>query len=316
MPDRLVYYSLTLPPGEVRPDLVWQLAASVRTLRAHNTEVPIVLFVHGGASELAEVCARHGVALVEQGPYERRLAELCPAGWQALARYPLLHKFLNFGVLAELDCAQVLYCDCDTIFFDDVERLFDRYARADLAAREEALSRRSPFGYDPGFVDEELLARIAAHEGLEFVPPFNLGVVLFGNGVASRLAGLEPLFVSYAWRLATWMGRHPAVGAAAAYGEFAGAADARALAGAEDRARALPFPSHNRWILDEVALWLSLGAVPGLRSADFHPADVAQNGEFAASDPVAAGWVLCHYYSQNMGRIEAWLRRSEATAAA
>ena len=317
MPDRLVYYSLALPSGDPRPDLIWQFATSIRSLRAHNANVPVALFLHGSMpGELARECSAYGVTVWDQGPYERRLAELCPAGWPALVKYPLLHKFLNFGALSGTACSEVLYCDCDTVFFDDVALLFDRYAGAELVAREEVLTSRSPFGADPDFVDESLLARIAASDGAAAIPPFNLGVVLFGEDSWRRSATLDRVLVDYAWRFATWMGRHPANGAAAQYGEFAGAEEARRLAGPGDLARALPFPSCNRWILDEVALWLTLGHLPGIRTVDFHPSDVAQNGEFAASDPASAGWIVCHYYTQNMGRIAAWLGREEARRAA
>ena len=41
----------------------------------------------------------------------------------------------------------------------------------------------------------------------------------------------------------------------------------------------LPFPSSNPWILDEVALWLTLGQIPGLTHGSFCREDVRQDGE-------------------------------------
>ena len=70
--------------------------------------------------------------------------------------------------------------------------------------------------------------------------------------------------------------------------------------GREDLDRALPYPSANRWILDQVALWLTLGHIPGLTYGDFSPRDVLQNGEFQYRKLEQSGWVLCHYYTQNM----------------
>jgi hypothetical protein len=281
--DRLVHYSLALPPHEPRPDLVRQLGTSLGTLRAHNREIPVALFAHGAMPrEVAALCHEHDVMVHQQGGYEERLAALCPAGGEALAAYPLLHKFLNFRELARTGASQILFCDCDTVFFTDVAALFDRYGEADVVAREEVHSSRSIHGVDRTFIDEPLLARLAAADGAAVVPPFNLGVVLFNHDIWRALAPLDELIVDYAWRF---------------------------MAGA------LPFPSTNWWILDEVALWLALGHVPGVRTADFHPGDVAQNGEFARSDPRSAGWILCHYYSQNMGRIDAWLAGERAAAA-
>jgi hypothetical protein len=315
--DRLVHYSLSLPREDPRPDLLRQFGASVRTLREHNRDIPVALFLHGAMpAELAAICSEHDVLVHDQGPYEHRLAALCPVGWPALVPYPLLHKFLNMRELAATGASQVLCCDCDTVFADDVAALFDRYRGPDVVAREEVHSGRSAYGVDREFIDEPLLARLAASAGAVAIPPFNLGVVLLNNGVTGRLAALDALLVDYAWRFVCWMAQHPARGAAAAFGEFKGSAAARAVAGSGDLARALPYPSVNRWILDEVALWLALGHVAGLVRADFDPGDVAQNGEFAGSDPGSAGWIVCHYYSQNMGRIDAWMQREPTPAAA
>jgi len=314
---RLVHYSISLEPGEHRPDLIGQLDAAATTLREHNPHIPAVVFLYGALTpDLATVCRDHGLMVHEQGPYEQRLAELCPDGWPALARYPLLHRFLNFAELAQAGAEQALYLDCDTLVLDDVELLFDRYADADVAAREEVHTSRNHHGTDRAFVDEPLLARLAQAEGAVAIPPFNLGVVLFGRGVVATLAAYEALFVDYAWRFAVWTAQHPVDGASAAFGEFLGAAEAAAVTTPGALARALPYPSTNRWILDEVALWMTLGHVPGLRVADIDRGDLAENGEFSAAHPTGASWVLCHYYSQNAGRIAAWLREHRAHGAA
>ena len=316
-PSRLVQYSLVLERDDWRPDLIWQFATSIRTLRENNRRIPVVLFLYGGLTpELAAVCHEHRVMVHDQGRYEHRLAMLCPRGWPALARYPLLHKLMNFRELAAVDPSQVLCCDCDTIFLGDVEVLFDRYAGPDVVAREEVHSGRSAYGVDRSFIDEPLLGRLAAHDGIAPAPPFNLGVVLLNNHVWRRLVPLDALFVDYAWRFVTWMGQHPATGDAERYGEFLGAVEARSRSGPADLARALPYPSVNRWILDEVACWLTLGHLPGLRFADFRRDDVAQNGEFATSDLRSAPWIVCHYYSQNLRRIDAWMRHERYETAA
>jgi hypothetical protein len=41
----------------------------------------------------------------------------------------------------------------------------------------------------------------------------------------------------------------------------------------------LPFPSRNPWIVDQVALWLTLGQIPGLTHGHFRPEHVGQGGE-------------------------------------
>jgi hypothetical protein len=248
--------------------------------------------------------------VAEQGPYGDRLAALSPQSGTAMARYPLLHKNLNFAELAAAGAQQVLCCDLDTIFFTDVEALFDRYAGADVVAREEVHSSRSIHGADRALIDEPLLEQLAHHVGRAVVPPINLGVVLYNHGVVGRLTAIMSTLVDDAWRLLTGLtvrefpNSHVAGGAT-----FPWMDDVRRRASDADRQRALPFPSNNGWIVDEVAWWLALGSLPGLTRADFDARDVAQNGEVLDTPRDRATWALCHYYSNNLTRVVEWLQR-------
>ncbi len=307
--DRLVFYSLVCDEAR-RAEHAVQFELSVSSLRATSGTIPVVLFVHGPlAPEIARLCSRHGVMVAMQGAYRDRLAALCPRGADALARYPVLHKSLNFAELAAAGVCQALCCDLDTIFRRDVAHLFDRYRGDDVVAREEALSARSPHGADPTFIDEALLARIAAHLGRRATPPFNLGVVLYNNGVVARLAAIMPTFVDDVWRLITGVAFDDSR-AEPAWVEHSSPwlAATRAIARRDDVERALPFPSSNGWIAEEVAWWLALGAVPGLSYGDFSPHDVAQNGEVLGTPLDRSPWTLCHYYSHNLAQVTEWLR--------
>ena len=317
--DKLVCYSLFAPPDEPRPDLLRQLVTSVQTLRQYNRTVPVALFVQGGAPpELPPSLAPYDVRLCAQEPYAARLARLCPAGWPALAHYPLLHKFLNFAAVARLGPRQALFLDCDTLFFDDVARLFDGYAEAHCYAREEPTCARSHYGYDPDYLDEGALASLAAAAGVQPLPPFNLGVVLFNHGIWPALAAIEGAFVDYAWRLLVWLAANPSEERSARYGEMKPVQLLRQhldwLAASGELRRALPFPSANEWILDQVALWLALGRLDGLTYGDLWREHALQNGECLAHDGPRPDWVLCHYYSQNMSRMEQWLLQTAAPA--
>jgi hypothetical protein len=55
----------------------------------------------------------------------------------------------------------------------------------------------------------------------------------------------------------------------------------------------LPFPSRNPWIVEQVALWLTLGQIPGLTHARFSPEHVKQGGEQAGSDK---NEIVYHYF--------------------
>ena len=312
---RLVHYSISLADGEQRPELIAQLDASAGTLREHNPGIPAAVFLYGSLSaDLAAVCRSHGLMVQEQGPYERRLAELCPAGWPALARYPLLHRFLNFRELAarRRDPGALPRLRHDLL----------RRRRAPvrpLRGRRRRRARGGPHEPQPARRRPRLRRRAAAGAARgrrgggrdPAVQPRRRPVRPRSSRDARGLRGaVRRLRVA----LRPVDGAAPRDGAAAAFGEFLGAAEALALTTPDALARALPYPSTNRWILDEVALWMTLGHVPGLRVADFDRGDVAENGEFSAARPAGASWVLCHYYSQNASRIDAWLRSHRAAA--
>jgi hypothetical protein len=285
---------------------------SVQTLREYNRSVAVTVFVHGEVPpELPSALAPFGVTVHPQGSYEARLASYCPHGWPLLAHYPVLHKLLNFTEIAALGPKQVLSLDCDTLFFGDVQLLFDRYATAHCYAREEPTCRRSHYGYDRSYVNEEALATLARMLGLRAQLPFNVGVVLFNHGICSKLASLQRSFVAYAWRLLLWLAANPSV-ARIDYGEGDAVRSLRRALALEsrpsDKREMLPYPSVNEWILDEVALWLTLGHLHELTYDDFSPQHVLQNGELLEHSAAQPDWILGHYYTQNMPRIEEWLQ--------
>ena len=59
---------------------------------------------------------------------------------------------------------------------------------------------------------------------------------------------------------------------------------------------ALPYPSSNWWIVEEIATLLTLGGLSGLTYDVLRRADVAQNGEFNGADGCSPP-TLVHYFS-------------------
>jgi hypothetical protein len=302
----LVNYSVSIEPALDPAELLSKLELSLWSLRQHNTRVRIRVFVHSSAPEaLRQICQDYGAELVGRGSYEGRLAALCPDGWPVLARYPTLHKFLNFGQIDGVE--RVLLCDCDTLFRDDVELLFAAYTAADVYGREEVHSGCSRYGPNREFLDEPALGRLAASLGVAFVPPFNTGVVLVNHGRAADLWRLEQWFVHCVWHFMVWMSTHPEHTADTRYGTLDGISGAHRLASSEQLARSLPYPSANQWIVEEVAIWLALGALPGLTTGHFSPADVPQNGELADPGLIPNDWIVCHYFSTDRTPALSWL---------
>jgi hypothetical protein len=288
---RVVYYSLAVS-ADGRQERQW--VDSVRSLRRHNDGIPVFLVVYGveTPSCVREEAGRSNAVLVELGDYASYLRRFVPQA-TALALYPTLHKILSLRHLPTADVSQVLYVDCDTFFFDNVEQLFSTYQRCDCYAREEPMTSRSRHGIDRGHVDEGALRRIAAQERLQPVAPFNSGVWLMNNGSWREVDRLRATFLEFVWRLL--VGRYLAGGEETTFDLIVGA---RIVAAADefDWARALPYPSTNGWIIDQVALWLALGQLP-LSHGLLEEGDVGQGAELLATSPRNVRRILGHYFS-------------------
>jgi hypothetical protein len=289
---RLVYYSLANAPHAGREK---QWTQSIRSLRRYNTAVPVRLFLFNGATaELLREAERQHVDVHYLGEYGEFFRKTHGRG-SVLALYPTFHKFLVLAHAPVGDVAQVLYLDCDTFFFDNVDRLFDQYSAHPWYAREEPSSRRSYFAYDPNHIDEDLLEHIARSEGVRSVSPFNSGVCLLNHGIWHDLERLRIPYLDLAWRLLCGRelnGRNSALvhDPEIQQAVLATIADV-------DRMYALPYPSLNTWIIEQIALWLALGHLPDFSLGTFARSDVPQGGEFHDALRSRRRCVLAHYYS-------------------
>ena len=289
---RFVYYSLANAPDAGREQ---QWTQSIRSLRRYNAEITVWLFLFNGATaELLREADRQRVHVHYLGEYGELFRQTHGRG-SVLALYPTFHKFLVLAHASLGDIIQILYLDCDTFFFENVDRLFDRYSAHQWYAREEPSSRRSHFAYDPNHIDEDLLEHVAQCEGLRHVFPFNSGVCLLNHGVWHELERLRIPYLDLAWRLLCGrelnghnpsLVRDPEIHQAV----LSTVTDI-------DRTRALPYPSLNTWIIEQIALWLALGYLPDFSLGTFAPSDVPQGGEFHDVLRSRHRCILAHYYS-------------------
>lgn len=287
---RLVYYSIACVPGS---SCQKQWLQSIRSLRRNNKEIAVCLFVYGTPEPyVAAEADRQNVRLFALGPYADCFSALPASQATVLPRYRTLHKLLSLRHCPSEHVEQILYVDCDTFFFGDVATLFDRYRTLHWYAREEPCSSRSRDGYDAGYVDEALLAQLARQEHAEPVLPYNSGVFLMNHGVWSELARYSHDFLRFTWRLLLGQCRAPE---GIEWLDHEALALARANASEADWRGALPYPSRNAWIVEQVALWLTLGLVPSLTHDTLAPTDVAQGGECLVPHDA----MLAHYYSNN-----------------
>ena len=288
---RLAYYSLANFPYDSREH---QWIQSIRSMRRHNRSIPVWLFLFNGASnELLAEAERWGVHVCFLGDYGAFLQKVHRRG-SILALYPTFHKFLVLTHLPLQTATQILYLDCDTFFFDDVDRLFDLHGAQDWYAREEFMSLRSPLGYDPNHVDEQLLESIARREGLHYIPPFNSGVCLLNHGIWHSLYGMHDAYLGLAWRLLC--GRETSKPGDKVRDGLVGQAVTDAITDS-DRTQALPYPSTNNWIIEQIALWLALGQLPQLSLGTLSSVQVLQGGEFETMPMAHRQCVLAHYFT-------------------
>lgn len=283
----LAYYSIA-DFGDARYERQWM--QSVRSLRAHNSRTELHLVAYNDLPDALRREADHQRVVVhDAGDYRERLRELAPDQADALAHYPVLHKVLSLRFLPAPRDAQVLYLDCDTFLLGAVAELCRRYHHRHFHAREEPWSRRSHYGYRSSYLDEDGLAVSCRREGLAFVPPYNTGVFMLNDELATALAGSAGRFLHWAWRLLL------GIAADGRLAQHCNPALLRAARRVPKRPDTPPlrYPSSNWWILEEIAMLLTLGGIPTLTHEAFSRADVAQNGE---SDP-ARRPIVAHYYS-------------------
>ena len=287
-----IYYSLAAL-GNVACERQWR--QSIRSLRRHNSAIPVDLIVWGApATATLREAARLGVRVIPAGSYGAAFAHLPPLWAQVLKHNPTLHKILALRYCPTSEISQLMYLDCDTFFFGDVAMLFDLYRGRHFFAREEPNSSRSHFGYDASYVDEELLRRLTGSEGLAYVPPFNTGIFLMNGGLWNQLRALAADFLVYAWRLTVGLAYASPLGAKP---DDVPARLLKRVTNADQFWR-LPYPSSNPWIVEEIALWVTLGRIAGLTHGAFRREHVIQNGEILELGPRTSTLpIIAHYYS-------------------
>lgn len=288
---RIVTYSLSTSGPPETTDYHEQLFNSVKSLRAYNRTVSIHVFLYGEQpSDFSTRLECEGVTVHQMEAYEHAIRRIRPRAFRTLVRYPVLHKWLNFHTLAPLGPSQVLQTDCDTYFFDDVEILFDSYADCHYYGREEPSCRASHYGYNPDYLNEDKLFAIARQVGARPVHPYNIGVSMLNHGLWSEIAKRTSIFLDYVFRFVAGLARNPET-RGWLWPELAEVVMIDLLE--QPDVSDLPFPSSNVWILDQVALWLTMGHVPGLTHGYLSRDHVIQGGE---SDEAK---VVHHYFGMD-----------------
>jgi hypothetical protein len=287
------YYSLAFAGSDKAPV---QLARSIQSLRMFSADLPVFVFLLGEPpSGFVEMLRQLNATVRLLGDYRDYIARTEPGRADLFALNPTLHKWLVLEEPELKRCERLIYLDSDTFFFDHPNKLLDRYGDAGLFAREEPLCRRSIHGYDPSYLDEDAIADLCERDGLRFIPPFNTGICLFTRQMADTITMNLPHYFNYLFRFLSWFRLHPVPGEPTT--DFTQMIEDRFRIEAEGQA--LSYPSRNRWIVDQVALWLALGRSMNVSVADFAPSDVWQGAEFKQISARAKRPILSHYFGEN-----------------
>ena len=306
---RLIYYAVALTQDG---KYARQWSQSIRSLRRFNSHIGVRLFVFNDLSEsLTREAAYWRVDIKRLGGYETWMSDRAHPHAGLLAFYPTLHKFLVLGETDMSAYSQVLYVDCDTYFFHDPELLFDRCRCSHWYAREIPGSRLSSSGITSN-INERLISEIVKHEGLGETQTLNAGLCLLNHGIWTNFLDGEAVFLDFAWRLIVGMvglvgspfdprgWRSPTTKMRSGSEGHLSRLTSLVLkdAAEKDFDKALPYPSDNWWILDEIAIVFTLGTVTGLTQTVLTKESVMQGNEFLPSnsenfvDPIVA-----HYFS-------------------
>jgi len=286
----IVTYSLSADGPPQKTEYHEQLIYSVKSLRIYNKSVAIHVFLYGEhLSSFTNQLEEEAVSVHQMGGYVDAIRRIRPRAFRALAAYPVMHKWLNFSELEPLAPSQILQTDCDTFFFDDVDVLFERYSEHQFYARDEPSSKASHYGYDPTYVDEDALFTLARREGGAGVNPYNIGVCVLNHDLWTEIAKRTDKFLSYVFRFAAGIASNPQT-RDMLWPDLAEAI-AQDLIEAPEVSE-LPFPSSNIWILDQVALWLTLGQIPGLTHGFLSPEHVIQGDD----EPGFGKAKILHHY--------------------
>ena len=176
--DNIVFYSYKVNRHDhINNHEIKRFEHSISTLREFNNEIPVYLFCDDPDFIPPHFESEYGVIV---RPFERAYNH----GMLFIYRWFNLKFFDKHS--GEFDDANILYVDSDTLFYGDVQYLFDHYNYADVFGREEF-----GFRHDPNTGGGKNIRKaldyvdqcIEEAGGKGHIYKYCMGVMLFNKGV-------------------------------------------------------------------------------------------------------------------------------------
>ena len=156
-----------------------RLDHSIRSLRDFNNEIPVYLFCDDPAFIPPYFRFNYNVNVL---PFVDGFDHNMLSAWS-------IHRWYNLKYF-EGESSNILYLDSDTIFYDDVQYIFDTYSRYDVYGREEFGFRHDPNTGGGKGIREKLTRvdqAISALGGKESVYKYCCGVILLNNNIHTKI---------------------------------------------------------------------------------------------------------------------------------
>ena len=174
MSQNIVYYSYKMNKHpHVNTHEMDRFEHSISSLREFNNEIPVYLFCDDPDYIPDYFRTEYKVRIrpFEEQPNHGML---------------FIYRWFNLQYFADEIDANILYVDSDTIFYDDVQYLFDHYNYMEVFGREEFGFRHDP-NIGGGRTIREALDYvdqcIVEQGGQEQIYKYCCGVILFNNGL-------------------------------------------------------------------------------------------------------------------------------------
>ena len=156
-----------------------RLDHSIRSLREFNNEIPVYLFCDDPAFIPPYFRLNYDVNVL---PFVDGFDHTMLSAWS-------IHRWYNLRYFDD-QSSNILYLDSDTIFYDDVQYIFDTYSRYDVYGREEFGFRHDPNTGGGKGIREKLTRvdqAISALGGKESVYKYCCGVILLNNNIHTKI---------------------------------------------------------------------------------------------------------------------------------